>query len=184
MKLLKLREEDTRTSISRMMEEENTLFGLVESERGRSLLLTAARGAEPRTLSRVWEHFQPVVLALVAREETAHLLERLVEESPEIFQLDADLEQVKWMLRTSHCSGLVRAIAASAPDDWLIKMTNWIISDLQDVLLNTTSRGPAVILEELFSKLFSCQCSHMISITISLQAEEVWTGLRKLWRRL
>ena len=177
-------EEDIRPYISRMMGQETTLFALLESERGRSLLLTVSRAAGSRTLSRVWETLQPVVLAYIAREETCLLLESLVEERPDIFQLGADLEQVKWMLRTSHCSGLVRAIAASAPDDWLIKMTNWIISDLQDVLLNTTSRGPAVILEELFSKLFSCQCSHMISITISLQAEEVWTGLRKLWRRL
>ena len=47
----------------------------------------------------------------------------------------------------------VRVIAARAPDHLLIKMTEWIISDLKDVLLNITSRGPAIILEELISKL-------------------------------
>ena len=140
-----------------MIEEETTLFALLESERGRSLLLTVSRAAGSRTLSRVWETLQPVVLAYIAREETCLLLESLVEERPDIFQLGADLEQVKWMLRTSHCSGLVRVIAASATDNWLIKMANWIISNLQDVLLNIASRGPSVILEELFSKLPRCQ---------------------------
>ena len=153
MNLLKICEEDARTSISRRIEEENTLFRLLESERGRSLLLTAARAAKPRTLAKVWGHFQPISLALIAREDTCRLIANLVEESPEIFQLEADLEQMKLMMRTSHCTGLVRAIAATAPDDWVVKMTKWIISDIENVILNITSGGPIVILEELFSKL-------------------------------
>ena len=153
MNLLDICEEDARNSILRRIEEENTLFALLESERGRSLLLRAARVAEPRTLSRVWETLQSIALALIAREEFCHLIEKLAEERPEIFQLGRDLQQMKLMMRTSHCTGLVRVIAARAPEDWLIKMTKWIISDLQNVLLNITSRGPTIILEELFSKL-------------------------------
>ena len=80
-------------------------------------------------------------------------MEKLVEESPGIFQLGGDLKQMKLMTRFSHCTGLVRVLAARAPDDWLIKMSNWIISDLENVLLNIISGGPTVILEELFSKL-------------------------------
>merc|ERR1719192_880659 len=55
-------------------------------------------------------------------------------------------------MRTSHCTGLVRVIAARAPDSWLIKMTEWIISDLKNVLLNITSRGSTIILEELLNR--------------------------------
>ena len=153
MKLLDICEKDARIFISRRIEEENTLFALLDSERGRSLLLRASRVAEPRTLSRIWETLQPIVLALVAREDTCHLIQRLAEERPEIFQLGGDLHQMKLMMRTSHCTGLVRVIATRAPDSWLIKMTEWIISDLKNVLLNITSRGSTIILEELLSKL-------------------------------
>ena len=179
MNLLKICEEDPRTSISRMIEEENTLFGLLESERGRSLLLRAARVAKPRTLSRVWETLEPVVLAFIAREDTCPLIEKLVQESPEIFQLGADLEQMKLMMRTSHCTGLVRVLAATAPDDWLVKMTKWIISDLENVILNITSRGPTVILEEVFSKLPIIPVSLPSLNKYSLQVDLVWMGL---WR--
>ena len=113
-------EEEARIIISRRIEEENTLLALLESERGRSLLLTAARVAKPRTLSRVSKTLESAVQAFIARED---------------------------------CTGLVRVIAARAPDSWLIKATKWIISDLKNVLLNITSRGPTIILEELFSKL-------------------------------
>ena len=179
MNLLKICEEDTGTSISRRIEEENTLFGLLESERGCSLLLTAARAAKPTTLSKVWDHFQPISLALIAREDTCHLMEKLVQESPEIFQLRADLEQMKLMMRTSHCTGLVRVLAATAPDDWLVKMTKWIISDLENVILNITSEGPTVILEEVFSKLPIIPVSLPSLNKYSLQADLVWMGL---WR--
>ena len=154
MNLLQICEEDTRTSISRSIEEEDTLFGLLESERGRSLLLTAARAAPPDALSRLWQHLQPVALALVAREDTCGLIEKLVEERPEIFLLRANKQQMKLTIRTSHCVGLVRLIAERASDDWLIEMTKWIISNLKNVLLTITSPGPAVILEELFSKSY------------------------------
>ena len=153
MNLLNICEEDTATFISRRIEDENTLFGLLESERGRSLLLRAARVAKSPTISLIWETLQPVVLAFIVREDTCPLIEKLVEERPEIFQLGADLEQMKLMIRTSHCTGLVRVIAATSPDDWLVMMTNWILSDLENVILNITSAGPTVILEELLSKL-------------------------------
>ena len=158
MNLLQICEEDTRTSITRSIEEEDTLFGLLETERGRSLLLTAARVAPPEVLSRVWQHLQPIALALIAREDTCGLMEKLVEERPEIFRLRANKQQMKLMIRTSHCVGLVRLIAERASDDWLVKVTKWIISDLKNVLLNITSRCPIVILEELFSKL-PVQCN-------------------------
>ena len=154
MTLWKMCEEDSRTSISRRIEEEDTLFGLLESERGRSLLLKAVQAAQPGTLSRVWQHFQPVAPAFIAREDTCGLLEKLVEERPEVFRLGASLQHMKLMIRTSHCVGLVRLIAERASDGWLIEMTKWIISDLKNVLLNITSPGPAVILEELFSKFY------------------------------
>ena len=162
MNLLQICEEDTRTSISRRIEDEDTLFGLLETERGRSLLLTAARAAPPETLSRVWQHLQPIALALIAREDTCGLMEKLVEERPEIFRLRANKQQMKLMIRTSHCVGLVRLIAEKASDSWLIDMAKWIISNLKNVLLNINSPGPAVILEELFSK--SYQMSYKLQI--------------------
>ena len=155
-------EENTRTSISRRIGNEDTLFGLLESERGRSLLLKAVQVAQPGTLSRVWKHFQPVAPAFIAREDTCGLIEKLVEERPETFRLGANLQQMKLMMRTSHCVGLVRLIAEKASDSWLIDMAKWIISNLKNVLLNITSPGPAVILEELFSK--SYQMSYKLQI--------------------
>ena len=165
MTLLKICEEDTRTSISRRIEEEDTLFGLLESERGRSLLLKAVQAAQPGTLSRVWHHLQPVAPAFIAREDTCGLLEKLVEERPEVFRLGANKQQMKLMIRTSHCVGLVRLIAERASDDWLVKVTKLIISDLKNVLLNIASRCPMVILEELFSKL-PMQCPQKVSLNI------------------
>ena len=180
--LFEICDEDTGTSISRKIEEENTLFRLLETERGRSFLLRAARAAKPRTLSRVWQHFQPIVPALIVREETCHLIEKLVEESPEIFQLGGDLETMKLMMRTSHCTGLVRVIAATAQDEWLIKMTNWMISDLENVLLNITSGGPTVILEELFSKFPIAPMSPQTLNKYSMQAGELLADPGKVWR--
>ena len=154
MTLWKMCEEDTRTSISRRIGDEDTLFGLLESQRGRSLLLKAVQAAQPRTLSRFWKHIQPVAPSFIAREDTCGLIEKLVEERPKTFRLGVNLQQMKFMMRTSHCVGLVRLIAERASDDWLIEMTKWIISNLKNVLLNITSPGPAVILEELFSKFY------------------------------
>ena len=158
MTLWEMCEEDTRTSISRRIGDEDTLFGLLESQRGRSLLLKAVRAAQPGTLSRVWKHIQPVAPSFIAREDTCGLIEKLVEERPEIFLLRANKQQMKLMIRTSHCVGLVRLIAERASDEWLVKVTKWIISDLKNFLLNIASRCPIVILEELFSKL-PTQCN-------------------------
>ena len=174
--------EDSRDNkdISRRIEDEDMLFGLLESEKGRDLLLTVARTSQLETLSRVWHHLQPVALALIVREETCGLMEKLVEERPEIFQLGADMRQMKLMIRTPHCIGLVRVIAERASDDWLVKMTRWIIADLKNLILNIASIGPTIILEELISKLpMSLQSLNKCL----LQAEGLWTGLRRLWMR-
>ena len=123
------------TSITKRLEEEAVLFPLLETEGGQTVLLRSCLSSQPGTLTAVWRLLEPVSLALLARESTSFLMQELAPLIPHmISSLVSMEEQIKLIMVTSHCIGLIEVICKKAEDDDLIKLVSWITSNLNLVI--------------------------------------------------
>ena len=151
--------EEGKSCLSRRLEESSVVFQLLETKAGCQVFLRSALSAQEKTLRRVWSILEPVNSALAASEETCYILERIIQERAEASDVDLvscltqNKIQFKWMMTTRHCIGLIEVIAEKCQDDQLMKITNWILSDL-NLAISSEAAGQAfsVVLQELFSK--------------------------------
>ena len=173
LELLGRCEEEGKSCLSRRLEESSVVFQLLETKAGRQVFLRAALSTQEKTLRRVWNILEPVSSALAASEKTCYILERIIQERAEAGDVDLvscliqNKDPFKWMMTTRHCIGLIEVIAEKCQDDQLMKITNWILSDLSLVISSEVAgQAFSVVLQKLFSKFSPSPSpsSHLTSV--------------------
>jgi len=152
--LLELSDETSRTSLCNRLEDEAVLFPLLQTEAGLTVLLRGCLRGRPESQAAVWLLLQPLSLALLARESTSYLIQRLAPEIPHIIHsLVGKDQQIRMMMMTSHCIGVLEVICQKSEDSDLLKLTDWIISNLSLVIsTEAASQASCEVLQEMLRR--------------------------------